>query len=447
MFQDKFNVHRSFYLNRSFYYLGFAASVVFALSYLLPFLFTIGMVLLLCMLLATVVDAILLYSKTGIDAYRITDDRFSMGDDNMVVIQLENAYPFRADLTIVDEIPVQFQDRNWKRRLLLNGGEETKLTYTLKPLERGVYAFGSINVFVNGALRLVSRRYSFEQPQQVKVYPSYMQMRRFQLLATAHRLQEAGVKKLRRLGHSLEFEQIKEYVRGEDYRTINWKATARRGDLMVNNYTDQRSQQIYCIIDKGRVMKMPFEGLTLLDYSINASLVLANVALLRQDKAGLITYAQTVDSFIPADKKPAQLNRILETLYNQTTGFLESDPEDLFRIIRNRITHRSLLVLFTNFESMESLDREMPSLKKIAHYHLLVIIFFENTELKKLTGKKAATTEDVYIRTIAEKYQHEKRLMVKELRKQGIIALLSPPQHVTINTINKYLELKNRQSI
>ena len=252
---------------------------------------------------------------------------------------------------------------------------------------------------------------------------------------------------MRKLGHSMEFEQIKEYVRGDDYRTINWKATARHGNLMMNNYTDERSQQIYCVVNKGRVMKMPFEGMTLLDYAINASLVLSNVALQKQDKAGLITFAQHLDAFVPADKKPTQINQILETLYKQQTDFLEPDFEKLFSAVRNRITHRSLLVLFTNFESFESLERELPSLKRLAHYHLLMVVFFENSELKQLTEGKAATIEDIYIRTIAEKFRYEKQLIVKELQKNGIVAVLSTPQHLTVNSLNKYLELKNRQRI
>jgi uncharacterized protein (DUF58 family) len=272
-------------------------------------------------------------------------------------------------------------------------------------------------------------------------------MRRYQLLATTHRLQEAGVKRMRRLGHSLEFEQIKEYVRGDDYRTINWKATARRGDLMTNNFADERSQQIYCVINKGRIMKMPFEGMTLLDYAINASLVLLNTALMRQDKAGVITFAENLDEFVAADKKPGQLNTILEVLYRQETAFLEPDFEKLFSVIRNRITQRSLLVLFTNFESMESLQRELPSLKRMAHYHLLMVVFFENTELQQLIEKETKTLEDIYIKTIAEKYAHEKRLMAKELQNHGIVPVLTTPQKLTISAINKYLELKNRQSI
>jgi uncharacterized protein (DUF58 family) len=272
-------------------------------------------------------------------------------------------------------------------------------------------------------------------------------MRRYQLLAVANSLPEAGIKRMRKMGHSLEFEQIKEYVPGDDYRSINWKATARRGSLMTNNFTDERSQQIYCIINKGRIMKMPFDGLSLLDHSINASLVLSNVALMRQDRAGLITFAESLDTFIPADKKPTQLNHILESLYKQSTNFLENDFESLFSVIRNRITHRSLLVLFTNFESLETLRRDLPYLKRIAHYHLLLVVFFENTELKSLAEGSAQTIEDIYIKTIAEKYRHEKKLMVKELQMNGIVALLTAPQNLTISTLNKYLELKNRQSI
>jgi uncharacterized protein (DUF58 family) len=245
----------------------------------------------------------------------------------------------------------------------------------------------------------------------------------------------------------MEFEQIKEYVRGDDYRTINWKATARRGDLMVNNFTDERSQQIYCIINKGRTMKMPFEGMTLLDYAVNASLVLCNTTLMKQDKAGLITFAENLDTFLPADKKPIQMNLLLELLYKQQTAFLEPDLEKLFSAIRNRITQRSLLVLFTNYESFESLERELPSLKRMAHYHLLLVVFFENTELRKLVDTKAVTTEDIYIKTIAEKYLYEKKLIAKELQKHGIISVLTSPEKLTINALNKYLEIKNRQSL
>ncbi|HEX4877818.1 MAG TPA: DUF58 domain-containing protein [Chitinophagaceae bacterium] len=439
---------KSFYLNNIVYYIGGGAAVVFVLSYFQPALFQVGGLLLVMLLIAIIIDLLLVYgNRRGLAAERITGDRFSIGDDNKVIISLKNFYRFPVQVSLIDELPPQFQDRKWLKRAAVKSGEEYSLEYHLRPVTRGEYNFGSINAFVHAPLKLVKRRFVFPEEKVVKVYPSYVQMRRYQLLAVSNRLQEAGVKRIRKIGHSMEFEQIKEYVRGDDYRTINWKATARKDGLMVNNYTDERSQQIYCLINKGRVMKMPFHGMTLLDYAINASLVLANVALVKQDKAGLITFEKNIDSFIPADKKPTQMNLVLENLYRQKTEFLEPDFEKLFSVIRNRITNRSLLVLFTNFESLESLQREMTALKKIARYHLLLVVFFENTELKSLLESKTKTLEEIYIKTIAEKFAYEKRQMVKELHKNGIPSILTTPENLTVNTINKYLELKTRMSI
>lgn len=439
---------KSFYLNNIVYYIAGSAAVVFVLSYFFPAWYRIGGVILLLLLMAVILDTILVYSKKkGVHAERIVGERFSIGDPNKVVLNFGNYYAFPVRISIIDELPAQFQDRKWLRKAKLEREAEYQLEYFLQPTTRGEYAFHDINVYVHAPLQLVKRRYIFPAEQVVKVYPSYVQMRRYQLLAVSNRLQEAGVKKIRRVGHSMEFEQIKEYVRGDDYRIINWKATARKDNLMVNSYTDERSQQIYCMINKGRVMKMPFNGMTLLDYAINASLVLSNVALVKQDKAGIITFEKNIDSFVMADKKSTQMNQVLETLYRQKTDFLEPDFEKLFSLIRNRITNRSLLVLFTNFESVESLQREMAALKKIAHYHLLLVVFFENTELRSVIETKAESLESIYIKTIAEKFMHEKRLMVKELHMHGIPSILTTPENLTINTINKYLELKTRMSI
>jgi len=264
-------------------------------------------------------------------------------------------------------------------------------------------------------------------------------------MAMSNRLSEIGVKKVRRIGHSMEFEQIKDYVTGDDYRTVNWKATARKGQLMVNSYTDERSQQLYCVIDKSRIMKMPFEGLSLLDYSINTSLVLSNVALMKQDKAGLITFSEKISSFLVADKKALQMQSILETLYNQKTRYLESDYERLYIFIRRKITQRSLMLLFTNFESLTGVRRQLPYLKKIAENHLLIIIFFENTELAKFIDRTSESLEDVYSKTIAENFAFEKRQIVKELNQSGILTILTAPQNLTVNVLNKYLEIKARQ--
>jgi uncharacterized protein (DUF58 family) len=436
------------FLTNTLYAALIFSSVFFLLRFfikwlgILPYILT-GTITCLC-----IMDYIFLFMRKGkLFATRTHAERFSNGDENPVRIDVENYYDQPVSIEIIDEIPQQFQRRDVLFKTKIPAKESRVIQYSLRPVKRGEYFFGTINVYVSGPIKLVKRRFRFHQDKMVPVYPSYIQMRQYQLLAIHNRLSEIGVKKVRRIGHSLEFEQIKDYVWGDDYRTVNWKATAKKGQLMVNHYTDEKSQQIYCVIDKGRAMKMPFEGLSLLDYAINASLVLSNVALVKQDKAGLITFSEKLGSMLMADKKATQMQSILEVLYNQKTRYLESDFERLYAHIRNRITQRSLIVMFTNFESMTGLQRQLLYLRKIAQHHLLLVVFFENTELSELTQKPVNDIESIYTKTIAEKFAFEKKLIVKELQKYGILTILTAPKNITVNTVNKYLELKARQVV
>jgi uncharacterized protein (DUF58 family) len=446
-FYDRFL--RPLFFSRRFYWSFVTVIVLFVLSFFWYWLFNIAQIALVFFAFMFLLDyTILFVRKSGVKVVRQAPERFSNGDNNKVQLQVKNRYPFRVWLKIIDEIPVQFQQRNFLLNTMLNSGERQNLVYNLRPVERGEYVFHDVNVFVKSPIQLVIRRIVASTEQTVKVLPSYLQLRQFELLAYSNNLSEAGSRKIRKIGHSLEFEQIKEYVTGDDIRSINWKATARRGgELMVNNYTDERSQQVYCIIDKGRVMKMPFEGMTLLDYAINATLVLSKVALIKQDRAGLVTFAENIGHFLPADRKAAQMGNILEALYNQQTKFLESNFEKIYALVRTRITQRSLVILFTNFESLSGLQRQLPYIRSIARNHLVLVVFFENTELRQLTEDKADSVESLYTKTIAEQFAYEKKLIVKELQQHGIFTILTAPQNLTVNTVNKYLELKARQAI
>jgi uncharacterized protein (DUF58 family) len=242
----------------------------------------------------------------------------------------------------------------------------------------------------------------------------------------------------------MEFEQIKEYVQGDDLRTINWKATAKKNQLMVNQYQDEKSQNVYMVIDKGRVMKMPFNDLSLLDYAINATLVLSNVIIKKQDKAGIFAFSKKVENRVVAEKRQSQMQQIMENLYNIKTDFFESDFSRLYVDVKKHINQRSLIILYTNFETLDGLHRQLPYLKGIAKNHLLVVVFFNNTELNELIHKKADNVQEIYDKVIAEKFAFEKRLIVNELRKYGIYSVLTQPENLTLDTINKYLEIKAR---
>lgn len=379
-------------------------------------------------------------------ARRIVADRLSNGEVNNIRIIVTNQMPFILQLQLIDEVPFQVQERSMKIYKRLPAKKAIEIKYSLTAFERGNYEFGNIIIYFQSRLGLLQKREIINAKETVKVYPSFVNLGKYQLMAQAL-TNEQGSKRMRKIGQSMEFEQIKDYVGGDDIRTINWKATARKGTLMVNNYTDEKSQQVYCIIDKGRLMKMPFYGLSLLDYAINATLALTNICLQKQDKIGLISFSNKMGSVVAADRKPIQRENIMQVLYRESTAFLESDYEMLYMQLRNKIKQRSLLVLFTNFESLNGLQRQISYLRSIAKHHLLLVVFFENTELTKLSGAQANNVEDVYIKTIADKLAYEKRLVVKEMLKYGILSIISSPQNLTVNTINKYLELKAKQML
>ncbi len=436
---------KPFYIQNRFFYACITIIVLFVLSFVFPRWFNIVKLLVLVLLVFMLLDILLLFlAKKGINGIRTLPEKFSNGDLNLIDISIENYYTFPVYIKIIDEIPEQFQVRNFSIERKLAASNKTQLQYELRPTERGEYHFGKLNIYTTSVFGLIARRFSFKDKAMIPTYPSFMQLRKYDLLAINNNLTQYGIKKVRRLGHTMEFEQIKEYILGDDLRTINWKATAKKNQLMVNQFQDEKSQPIYSVIDKGRVMKMLFDKLTLLDYAINAALVISNVALKKHDRAGLFTFSKKVENRVVAERRTSQMNLILESLYNVSTDYFESDFGRLYADVKRNITQRSLILLYTNFETLDGLYRQLPYLKGIAKNHLLVVIFFKNTELNSLISEKAETIQQVYDKVIAEKFAYEKRLIVNELKKYGIYSILTTPESLTIDTINKYLEIKAR---
>lgn len=441
-------VTRGLGLTLRFFLAGTGVACVYILGFPYPVLINIGHGLLLVLFLSALVDALLLFNMNRtIRGERSVPKLFSLGDPNTVRLNLTNGFPIPLEVEVYDELPKQFQEREFKMAFRMSPGEERTLNYDVTPKKRGEFLFGNINVIAHTMLGLVSRRHIVGMPQMVPTYPSVIQMKKYELLAFAKTATMEGIKKVRRLGHSYEFEQIKTYVQGDDVRSINWKATSRRSQLMVNQYEDERSQQVYTIIDKSRSMYMPFNGLSLLDYAINTSLVISNIALKKHDKVGLISYSNRIGSTVKAEKSQLQLKKILAALYNEKEQNLEANYDLLYRATKNVIKSRSLVFVYLNFESVYAMERALPVLQKINKQHLLVCMVFENTELLSFTRKSAEFIQDIYTQTIAEKLIHEKKHMVSKMRKYGIQTILTRPEDLSINTVNKYLELKKTGQI
>lgn len=436
-----------FFTTRFFLAWGIVA-LLFILSYLIPVFGIISKGMLFLIASLTLIDlGILFATKAHIKSSRSVNELLSNADDNPIILRLKSTYKIPLSFLLIDELPYQLQLRDFQLSGTLEPFITTERTYTIKPKQRGEYVFGAIHCYVSSALQLVQRRFTTEASQMVKVYPSFSHIRRFQIKAIPEMQASGGGTRQYKRGVSTEFDHIKEYNRGDDARTINWKASARRNQLMINSFMDEKSQQIYCLIDKGRLMKMPFDGLTLLDYSINASLMFSFVALQKNDKIGLITFGETVHDVVQASKSKKQFNIIMEVLYKQETHFLESNFAELCKVVHHKTGQRSLLLLFTNFETLKGFERQLPFLRMLNQKHLLCVILFENTELAKLHQDRGDDLEDIYIKTIADNFIYEKKMIVKELQKNGILVIYTAPSRLNVDVVNTYLELKARQFI
>lgn len=420
----------------------------FVFGFPFAFLFIVAKILFVLWIIVFLYDLSNLFSSsTNFSCDRSTSRLMSLGDDNEIRIHIRNQSPINFSVKIIDELPAQFQKRDFEIIQTLDAGEQKTIAYFLHPVRRGEFNFGNTNIYIQSKIGLATRRIIFNQQKSVPVYPSILQMKTMELKAFSKISTFQGIKRLRRLGHSYEFEQIKNYVAGDDYRSINWKATSRKSDLMVNQYEDEKAQQIYSLVDKSRSMRLPFAGMSLLDYAINTSLVISNIALRKQDKAGLITFSDKIETILPAERNRMQLRKILESLYKQKENQHEANFELLYTTVRNSVKGRSLLFLYTNFESQYALERVLPILRKLNRLHLLVVVFFENTEIEEFGKQNSATIRDIYYHTIAQKYSSEKKQIIQQLGQYGIQSILTDPKDLSIHTINKYLELKARGMI
>ncbi len=442
---SKTRFFQSLFLTNRLFYIFSGLILLFLLSFAFAPLFLLALAVLMLLLGLVLADIFTLFQQeNNVLAARNLPRVLSLGDSNNIFIYIQSNTNLSLKIRLIDELPIQLQVRDFEKKFRLLPREEKTIVYTIEPTQRGEYYFGAIHLFLSAQLGFVERRISVAADSMVRVYPSVIQMKTLELKAFNRNVSVAGMKKLRRIGHSYEFDHIKNYVRGDDYRSINWKASSRKGELMVNKYEDERAQMVYSLIDKSRNMYMPFEGLSLMDYAINATLALSNIILKKYDRAGLMTFSNTIGTTLKADNRPEQLHLILEALYQEKEQDVESNYELLYLAIRRLMSNRSLLLLYTNFESMYALNRVMPVLRKMNSVHLLVVVFFNNTEIQNFALQPTKTVEDIYYQTIAQQFVADKKAMVQKLRQFGIQAILTNPTQLSLDVINKYMELKAR---
>lgn len=436
------------YLHPNLFYAGSIIVLLFAVSFVWEPAFNIAVYGTGVILFYAVLQILVLFSSSvHFSASRTLPEVLSLGEYHTVSVIISNHSSLSVSATITESLPYQFGIRNSTRVSAINGNSSYSFNYPVRPTVRGIHEFGNYFLFLKIWIPLVERKLTIKCSEKIDVYPSIIQMRKFELYASKRLSNEVGVKKTRRLGHGSEFEQIKQYVSGDDPRTINWKASARAGTIMSNHYQEERAQPVYQILDSSRSMKMPFNDLTLLDHSINSALALSNIILKKGDKTGMMSFDKKVHTVLEANNSSYQLKKMLKALYAQKESQSEANYELLYFSTRRYITKRSFMILYTNFESIYALERVLAQLKAISKRHLLLVVLFENTELTKFSHLPAAKLTEVYDQAMAKKLMREKSLIHSELDRHGIMNISVTTETLTADVINKYLEVKSRGAI
>lgn len=451
------------FLRNQFFIILFAIAAVSVVGVWITPLYYAALAGVAAVVVATVVDAaVLLFTK--VRGERIISQKLDLGENNRVGIAMEVLRGSIRKCYAVDEMPQYLRCETEQLTLQRQEGRAYEGQYNLFPVRRGAYELGRLLVF-GRFLGMLERRFVIvKKGERVDVYPAFSRLREKEQQVRSMQVEAYGTHRRQVPANQTDFMDIREYVPGDDIRTINWKATARAGRTMVNNYEDERSQHIYNIIDCGRGMHRTFGGLTLQDYAINASLLLSYTALHSEgDNVGFFSYGPKGIEYLPSRSGDIQLNNIMKHLYGMETEYGEGDLEELTLVLGRKVQRRSLVCLYTDYSTMRALERQMDFLKRISKRHCLVVVMFIDKELESLseavyepsapisntksqTNKYKTSSSDYVKRSLAKDLSMQKLSIVDRLQQNGIQCVLTYPESLSFNIVRKYIDLKARRA-
>lgn len=451
-----------FFRNQFFIALFVLAAVSVVGVWITP-LYYLAIAGVIALAVATLFDAVMLWF-CKVSGERIIAEKLDLGENNRVGISMKVVRGNLRGCYALDEMPQFLRCKAENLKMKKDEDGVYVAQYTVFPLRRGAFELGRLLVF-GRFIGILERRFVIEQKgNRVDVYPAFSRLREKEQQVRSMQVEAYGTHRRQTPANQTDFMDIREYVPGDDIRTINWKATARAGRTMVNNYEDERSQHIYNIIDCGRSMHRTFGGLTLQDYAINASLLLSYTALHSEgDNVGFFSYGPKGVEYLPSRSGDVQLNNIMKHLYGMETEYGEGDLEELTLVLGRKVQRRSLVCLYTDYSSMKAMDRQIDFLKRISRRHCLVVVMFIDKELENLSEgvyeasgaisvtKSVSVTakpssSDYIKRSLAKDFSLQKQFIVDRLQQNGIQCVLTYPESLSINVVRKYIDLKAKRA-
>jgi uncharacterized protein (DUF58 family) len=373
--------------------------------------------------------------------------QLSLGDENEVRLVVANHRRQAVRGIIGDNVPEAWQLRDVIWRFRLKGGQKGTFGYTITPQERGAYTFEHCSLRIFGSLGLINKSYHVPLAETVKVYPSYLQIRKYQIHAHRNNLDVIGKRRQRQRGEGREFESLRDYTRNDEYKKINWKATARRGKPIVSQYQIERNQNIIIAIDAGRMMRTKAGKMAKLDYAVNAALMLSFICVHKEDNVGLLVFNSKVTQFLPPKRGKAQLARINEALYNVQFEFSEPNYRDAFYFLKRKVSRRSLVVLLTDIIDDRASDILLREFTRLYPQHLPLSVTLADNLLKQVALQVPGNTEEMLELGVAQMLLDERLKAISYLKLHGALTLDTNPENVTVDAINKYLDIKARSLI
>ncbi len=427
-----------------------------------PNLLFVGGAYLVLLVTVSVIDYITNPLFKRVEVRREMNSKFSLGVENVVTLHVVNRSRHPLRLRLKDDFPDEFLYETVLHDCRVSPMHDTQITYRLTPLRRGIYQFADIHLQCWGVLGLIVRRCQFPAASEIKVYPNLQAVRQYELLVKRGMLHQIGLKTSRQFGEGTEMERLREYSPDDDFRRIDWNATARQRKPIVREFETERSQDVVVMLDTGRLMASPIllETSTLhatespiqkamhkLDYAINTTLMTAYVSMLKGDKVGLIAFADTVHQYLAPKPGKKQFLTMLETIYALPVHSVEPDFEEAFKYLASKQRKRALIILFTDILDSDSAAGIATYISQLSRHHLVVCVTLTDSGIVELAAQKSTDSKSVYQKAIAERLLQEKHATLEILRRQGVITIDVPAHQLTMAVVNKYLELKAKSRI
>ena len=343
-----------------------------------------------------------------------------------------------------DEPPPAFETTNNEFRLALGPGREQEFTYNITPFDRGGDYFRGTFLRIECPLGLALKQAKLSTAQPIRVYPNVLALREFDLLRQKGRLRELGIRRSRQRGFGTEFESLRDYAEGDDFRKIDWKASARRGKFIVRQFEQERNQSVLICIDVGRHMLAEVDGVRKLDRVLDACLMLTHAAVSGGDFVGLLVYGDTVTKYIPPRKGRHQMGVVIEAIHDLVAEPIESDPIGAMSYLSSKYKKRSLLVVFTDLDHPDRAKQMVTCLGPLAHRHLTLLARVSDPRLKELYEKPPEDLNALYGRTAAHAMISDRKLATTILNSAGIHNLEAEPDDLSAALVSFYFQVKER---